>query len=78
MAYEQLMQEAQGMSEASLMEVVRFMRFIKSEGRTESAQRSTEQEKGGSMWIRKPGGLSGKVLMSKDFDAPLDEFREYM
>ena len=31
MAYEMLMQEAQGMSEAALMEVVRFMRFLKGE-----------------------------------------------
>ena len=78
MAYELLIQEAQGMSEASLMEVVRFMRFIKSERRAESSHLSTEQEKDRSMWIRKPGGLNGKVRMSKDFDAPLDEFQEYM
>ena len=31
MALELLLEEAQGMSEASLMEVVRFMRFVKQE-----------------------------------------------
>ena len=78
MAYELLMQEAQGMSEAALMEVVRFMRFIKGESRTEQAQPAAEPERDASTWIRKPGGLSGGIVMSDDFDAPLDEFKEYM
>ena len=26
----------------------------------------------------KPGGWEGKIWMADDFDAPLDDFREYM
>lgn len=78
MAYEMLMQEAQGMSEAALMEVVRFMRFIKGESKADAPQGATAQSTDRSKWIRTPGGLSGKIVMSEDFDAPLDEFKEYM
>lgn len=78
MAYEMLMQEAQGMSEAALMEVVRFMRFIKGESKAEATLNPTEQNTDRSKWIRTPGGLSGKIILSDDFDAPLDEFKEYM
>ena len=77
MAYEMLMQEAQGMSEAALMEVVRFMRFIKGEHRAESEQNAAQGKDNGK-WFRKPGGLSGKIVMSDDFDAPLEDFKEYM
>lgn len=73
MAYEMLMQEAQGMSEAALMEVVRFMRFIKGE----TAAR-TEGEGESKPIIRKAGLYRGKIIMSDDFDAPLEEFKEYM
>lgn len=29
-------------------------------------------------YYRKPGIMKGKVIMSDDFDAPLDEMKEYM
>lgn len=78
MAYEMLMQEAQGMSEAALMEVVRFMRFLKGEHQAESKQSASAQDKDSSKWLRKPGGLRGKIVMADDFDAPLEDFKEYM
>ena len=28
--------------------------------------------------IPKPGSMKGKIWMSDDFDAPLDDFKEYM
>ena len=78
MAYEMLLQEAQGMSEDALMEVIRFMRFIKLEGRAAIERKTSEADSDRKNWIRRPGGLSGKIVMSDDFDAPLEEFREYM
>lgn len=73
MAYELLIQEAQGMSESALMEVVRFMRFLKNE----AAARSEGRE-GSRPAVRKAGLYRGKVAMAEDFDAPLEEFKEYM
>ena len=73
MAYELLMREAQGMSESALMEVVRFMRFLKNE----AAARSEGGEDSRPV-VRKAGLYRGKVAMSEDFDAPLEEFKEYM
>lgn len=77
MAYEMLLQEAQGMSEAALMEVVRFMRFIKLEIQSEEAKNTTEPVNDKKDWIRKPGGMKG-IVMADDFDAPLEDFEEYM
>ena len=79
MAYEWLMQEAQGLSEDELMEVVRFMKFIKTEALIESSQKQPLiQNSGRSHWIRIPGGLSGKIVMTEDFDDPIPGFEEYM
>ena len=68
MALELLLQEAQGLSEDSLMEVLRFMRFNKAEG--ERAASQTTQ--------RKAGQYRGQIWMAEDFDAPMSEFKEYM
>ncbi len=71
MAYELLLQEAQGMSEAALMEVVRFMKFIKSETGTGPVE---QPDRG----VRRAGTYRGEIRMAEDFDAPLKEFGEYM
>lgn len=31
-----------------------------------------------SGWKRKAGNAKGKIWMAEDFDAPLDDFKEYM
>ncbi len=71
MAYELLLQEAQGMSESALMEVVRFMKFIKSETGNAPAEQPDRA-------VRRAGTYRGEIRMAEDFDAPLKEFREYM
>ena len=64
MAYERLMQEAQGMSEAALMEVVRFMKFIKTEEiHPDTAQPNTDH------FIRRTGKYRGTIRIADDFDA---------
>ena len=79
MSYELLMQEAQGLSEDELMEVVRFMKFIKTESLIEFPQKQPLiQNSGKSQWVRTPGGLSGRIVMSEDFDDPIPGFEEYM
>ena len=76
MALELLLQEAQGMSEDDLMKVIRYMRFIKIEDtkNKESCRETSDR----SNWIRKPGGLSGKIIMMEGFDDPIEGFEEYM
>ena len=75
MALELILQEAQGLSEESLMEVLRFMRFIKAESTNVSA---SDAAQGDSPKRRKAGQYQGQILMSDDFDAPMSEFKEYM
>ena len=72
MALELLVEEAKGMSEESLMEVLRFMRFIKIENRHEHSL-STD-----GPVVREAGKYRGQIVMSDDFNEPLEEFREYI
>lgn len=73
MAIDLLLQEAQGLSEESLMEVVRFMQFIKAE-RKNNASFAAQAEQS----RRQAGLYQGMIRMTEDFDAPLPEFKEYM
>ena len=74
MAMDILLQEAQGLSDETLMEVIRFMRFIKTENEKQSGTHAID----GSEHLRKAGLYRGQIQMSKDFDAPLSEFGEYV
>ncbi len=71
MAIDLLLQEAQGLSEDTILEIVRFVQFIKqernSQGEAAPGSRRSLSEK-----------YAGKVKMSEDFDEPLEEFRAYM
>ena len=75
MAIDLLVQEAKEMSEETLMEVVRFMRFIKSQTMYTPDMRIVES---GKKPIRKAGIYRGLIKVSDDFDEPLDDFKEYM
>ncbi len=67
MPLDMLIEETKGLSDESLMEVVRFVRFLKHENDNQSKQKH-----------RKAGRYRGAVLLTDDFDAPLPEFKEYM
>ena len=75
MAIEALLKEAKGLSEESLLEVIRFIRFLKQEHQNSSdlPDALPSQQK-----IRKEGLYKGQIWMSDDFNSPLDEFKEYM
>ena len=76
MTLDTLLTEAQGLPEDALMEVVRFVRFIKSEiqARPSGISLSRANEKP----VRTAGKYRGKIKMAEDFDEPLDEFKEYV
>ena len=78
MGIELLLQETKGLSEEALMEVVRFVRFMKTETRNGSESAETGSITGGKKKIRSAGKYRGKGWMADDFDAPLDDFKEYM
>lgn len=73
MALDMIIQEAEGMSDEALMEVVRFMKFIKIEARDKLMSDIDNDKKK----IRHAGVYRGKGWMSDDFDEPLDDFKEY-
>ena len=76
MAIDVLIREARGMSDEAIMEVVRFMRFIKTEP---ASQRSASPADSTSKKVlRHAGKYCGKGWMSDNFDETLDEFKEYM
>ena len=70
-----LVAEAEGMTDDAIMEVVRFMKFIKIEHRSfvSGSPRDTKR-------LREAGYFktTGKGWMADDFDEPLDDFKEYM
>ena len=75
-----LQQETKGLTDEALREVIRYIRFMKIEagnsikyGRTEPASGISEKIK-----RRCAGKYRGQGWMSDDFDAPLDDFKEYM
>lgn len=71
MAIDTLINEVKGMTDQDINEVIDFIRFIKIRSfRTDTAIKKTK--------YRKAGRLQGKIRMSEDFDAPLDDFKEYM
>ena len=74
MPLDMLIAEAQELPEEAIMDVLRYTRFIKIEYRR-SATPVSEADK---PVIRKAGKYKGQIVMAEDFDAPLDEFKEYM
>ena len=71
-----LLSEAQELPEDVLMEVVRFVRFMKTEIQTISSTSNDGCEN--RKIIQTAGKYRGKIKISEDFDEPLDEFKEYL
>ena len=78
MAIDLILQEARGMTDDALMEVVHFMRYLKIESLRSTMDGSAEKTAAGKRVIREPGLYAGKIQIADDFDAPIDDFREYM
>ena len=78
MAIDLLLQETKGLSEEALMEIVRFVRFMKTESKDSFRAADAETNTENRPIRRKSGKYRGQGWMAEDFDAPLEEFREYM
>ena len=70
MTYSMLAERAIGLSDENILDVARYIDFLKTKqskaGETKKSKRTLD---------RLAGGLK---YMADDFDAPLDELREYM
>ena len=73
MAIDLLIQETQGLSDEMLIEVVHFVQFLK-----QKRADSSNTENLAAKRRRLIGKYAGKIQISEDFDAPLDDFKEYM
>ena len=77
MGIELVLREARGMSDDALREVVHFMRYLKIES-IRKYPADIPPSDGSKPVLRKAGLRQGQIWISDDFDAPLDDFREYM
>ena len=74
MAFELLVAEASDLSEDSIMEVVRYIRKIKEKAQCTDGDMSERSQP----VVREAGKYRGQIVMTDDFNEPLDAFKEYM
>ena len=78
MPLDMLLQEAKGMTDDALMEVVHFMQFIKTTPMKPVSVVVTSIDDHQEKVYREPGLYKDQIKMSEGFDDPLDDFEEYM
>ena len=78
MALEMILQEAKGMTDESLMEVLNFMRYLTISSVKAAVDPIQQIASNGKRKIRSGGILKGKIKMADNFDDPIDDFEEYM
>ena len=79
MPIDTIIQEAKGMTDDSLMEVVHFMQYLKiAPLRKNMVMTSSAGSAGQKNIYRTPGLYEGQIKISEEFDEPLDDFKEYM
>ena len=68
------------MSTEALNRIIKEVKALTPDERRELIERlAHEEQKSKPSTVRRPGTLNGTVkYMAPDFDAPLEEFREYM
>ena len=72
MPLEMLIEEAKGLTDEALLEVVHFVQFLKVTPSNMITTSSTEKKT-----YRKPGLYKDKIKVAEGFDDPLEEFEEY-
>ncbi len=70
MSVDILIQEANGLSEDKIEEVVSFIQFLKT--------KDISKRDNATKPYRTPGGLKGNCVMADDFDETPDCFKEYV
>ncbi len=78
MSIDVLLQEARGMTDDTLREVIHYMQFLKVAPSRTIEVSVTPIEENKEIVYRQPGLYKNQIKMSDDFDNPLDDFEEYM
>lgn len=69
MTEQQILRELHNLPESFKVEVLHFVQFLKK--KTANGEKSPRKR-------RKAGSAEGKYVLAPDFDAPLEDFKEYM
>ena len=75
MLFEMLIEEARGMTDEALMEVIHYIRFLKTDSNYVEIIPSLDDK--GKIY-REPGIYKNKLKISKGFDETLDDFELYL
>ena len=75
MPIEQLIKNATGLPDRYVEMAVSYIQFLQVQYKEKSRQKSAGAER---PVLRKAGMYHGMGRISDDFDAPLDDFKEYM
>ena len=78
MPLDMLLQEAKGMTDDTLMEVVHFMQFLKIAPVKSAAVYASPMDSHEKKIYREPGLYKDQIRIAEGFDDPLDDFEEYM
>ena len=78
MPIDALIQEAKGMTDETLMEVVHFMQYLKIAPLRKSSFSFAFAGESKKTVYRKPGLYKDQIRIAAGFDDPLDDFKEYM
>ena len=79
MPIEVLVRNATGLPEKYVDMAVSYIHFLQSQYQLEQKNAASPQNAGnGKPILRQPGHFAGQITLSDDFDAPLDDFKEYM
>ena len=77
MPIDALIQEAKGMTDDTLMEVIHYMQYLKIAPLRRNSYMVTPTSQNRNVY-RKPGLYKGQIKMAEGFDEPLEDFKEYM
>lgn len=78
MPLDALLQEARGMTDDTIMEVIHYMQFLKIAPMRKTSYTVTPTSKSGESIYRKPGLYKDQIKIAEGFDEALDDFKEYM
>lgn len=78
MSIDALIQEARGMTDDTLMEVIHFMKYLKIAPLRKSSFKVVPTGQNEKSVYRRPGLYKDQIRIAEGFDDPLDDFKEYM